>query len=63
MRPLRGLDCNLERNLESTFKQNYVNFEIICGIESVDDSAYQVYMDVARRYPNVKSRIIVGLHV
>ncbi|KAF8973562.1 hypothetical protein BDZ97DRAFT_2069690 [Flammula alnicola] len=42
LRPLKGLDTNLYENLESTFKQEYPNYEIIFSVADENDQALHV---------------------
>lgn len=61
IRPLKGLDTNLYENLESTFKQEYPNFEILLALADEDDQALPVARELVSKYPNVNARIIIGL--
>lgn len=60
LRPLKGLDTNLYENLESTFTQEYPNFEIIFSVADDDDQALPVVRDLIAKYPNINTRIIIG---
>lgn len=62
LRPLRGLDCNLYENLESTFLQKYPadKFEIICSVAEEDDQAIPVVKGLMEQYPDVDATLIVG---
>jgi ceramide glucosyltransferase len=60
LRPLKGLDTNLYENLESTFTQEYPNFEILLSVAEENDQALGVVRDLLARYPNTKARIIIG---
>ena len=60
LRPLKGLDTNLYENLESTFTQEYPNFEILFSVADEDDQALSVVRDLVAKYPNVQARIIIG---
>ncbi|KAH9996461.1 glycosyltransferase family 21 protein [Russula vinacea] len=48
-----GLDTNLFENLESSFMQDYPNFEILLSVADERDEALPVY-------PNVNARVIIG---
>lgn len=61
LRPLKGLDQNLEGNLTSTFEQTYPNFEIICSVETESDPAREIFEKLQKKYPLVKSKIIIGI--
>jgi ceramide glucosyltransferase len=45
LRPLKGLDTNLYENLESTFQQEYSNFEILLSVADPNDQALPVVRD------------------
>lgn len=60
LRPLKGLDTNLYENLESTFTQEYPNYEIIFSVADENDQALGVVNELIARYPRVKAEIIVG---
>ena len=58
LKPLCGLEPNLEANLESFFLQDYPNFEIIFGTRDGTDAALAVVHKVQRRYPHVATKIV-----
>ncbi|PPQ67087.1 hypothetical protein CVT25_005688 [Psilocybe cyanescens] len=60
LRPLKGLDTNLYENLESTFKQEYPNYEIIFSVADENDQALHIVQALRSRYPNVKVSVIIG---
>ena len=60
LRPLKGLDANLYENLESTFTQEYPNFEIILSVADEQDQALPVARDLISKYPSTNARIIIG---
>ena len=59
IKPVHGLEAQLERNLESFFVQDYPGYEILFGADEADDPALEVIRAVSARHPNVRSRIIV----
>ncbi|KAJ3556437.1 hypothetical protein NM688_g2026 [Phlebia brevispora] len=63
LRPLKGLDPNLYENLESTFKQEYPNFEIFLAVESEHDQALPVVRELMAKYPNVDAHVTIGAEV
>ncbi|EPQ60509.1 hypothetical protein GLOTRDRAFT_108983 [Gloeophyllum trabeum ATCC 11539] len=63
LRPLKGLDTNLYENLESTFTQEYPNYEIILSVADEHDQALPVVRDLLAKYPNRNARVIVGEEV
>ena len=60
LRPLKGLDTDLPKNLESTFEQDYPNFEILLSVADEDDEALPIVRDLISKYPNVNARVIIG---
>ncbi|KAF9652004.1 glycosyltransferase family 21 protein [Thelephora ganbajun] len=63
LRPLKGLDTNLFENLESTFRQEYPNFEIIFSVANEYDQALPVVQALLEKYPNSNARVIIGEEV
>ena len=53
LKPLRGLDDDLEENLESFFRLRYPRFEIVFSFAERSDPAYPIARGVADRYPQV----------
>jgi ceramide glucosyltransferase len=60
LRPLRGLDANLYDNLESSFKQSYSTFEILCSVATADDQAIPIVRNLMQKYPDVDAQLIIG---
>ena len=60
LRPLKGLDTNLFENLESSFKQDYPNFEILLSVADEHDEALPVVRELISQYPNVNVKVIIG---
>jgi ceramide glucosyltransferase len=60
LRPLKGLDANLFENLESTFTQEYPNYEILLSVADEHDQALSVVRDLFAKYPNVNAKVIIG---
>jgi ceramide glucosyltransferase len=60
LKPLHGLEPMLERNLESFFRQDYPQFEIIFGARHADDPALAIVQVLRDKYPQVKSTIILS---
>ena len=62
LRPLKGLDTNLYENLESTFTQEYPNYEIFLSVDHEDDQALPIVRDLIAKYPDVKAHIVIGAY-
>lgn len=59
LKPLAGLDLDLESNLRTFFEQDYAAFEIIFAVRSSDDPAAEVVARLQREYPQVPCRILI----
>ncbi|CEP07010.1 hypothetical protein [Parasitella parasitica] len=62
IRPLKGVDLELEANLTSSFIQNYPKFEIIFSVASPKDPAIAIVEKLREKYNHVDSRLIIGDH-
>jgi ceramide glucosyltransferase len=58
LKPLCGIEPNLEANLESFLRQDYPNFEIIFGTRDANDPALDVAMSVCNRHPGIKVKVV-----
>jgi ceramide glucosyltransferase len=59
LKPLAGLDRDLESHLRTFFEQDYAAFEILFAVRSGDDPAAQVVSKLQQQYPNIPTRLIV----
>src|SRR6266487_20521 len=59
-KPVHGMEERLEENLESFFRQDYPDYEIIIGARASNDPAILVAERLRMRYPQVKSRILIS---
>lgn len=59
-KPVHGREERLRENLESFFRQDYPEYEVIIGSRSADDPAIEIAEELARRHPDVKSRIVIS---
>lgn len=60
LKPLKGVDADLEANLETFFHLDYPRYELVFGVGDGDDPALEVAQRVAARHPSVPSRFAVG---
>src|SRR5215472_118857 len=58
LKPVHGLEPNLEENLESFFRQNFPDFELIFCARQASDPGLQMAQRLSRKYPKVKIRIL-----
>jgi len=59
LKPLAGLDADLESNLRTFFEQDYPTFEILFAVREADDPAVAVLEKLRQEYPNVSSRLLI----
>lgn len=59
LKPLAGLDLNLESNLRTFFEQDYPAFEILFGVKDENDPAVAIVKQLQREYSQVPSKLIV----
>src|ERR1044071_6697801 len=53
LKPLSGADAERAANLETFFRQDHPEFELLFGAIDADDPALDVVRRVAERYPHV----------
>ncbi|MBO0910327.1 MAG: glycosyltransferase [Acidobacteria bacterium] len=59
-KPVHGMEERLEENLESFFRQDYPDYEIMIGARGGDDPAILVAERILRRHPEIRSRIVIS---
>lgn len=59
LKPLSGLDTNLESNLRTFFEQDYADFEILFAVRRADDPAVEVVEKLRADYSHVAARLLV----
>lgn len=60
LKPVHGSEPRLEENLESFFRQDYPDFEIIFGARDADNAALRVVERLKAKYPQVKARVVLS---
>src|SRR5580658_6432441 len=58
LKPLHGLEPDLESHLQSFFDQDYPEFEIIFCARTDQDAGLEIARRVAARYPKIRSRFL-----
>jgi ceramide glucosyltransferase len=58
LKPLHGLEPDLESHLQSFFEQDYPEFEIIFCARTDQDAGLETARRVAARYPKIRSRFL-----
>jgi ceramide glucosyltransferase len=59
LKPLAGIDDELDANLESFARIDYPAFEILLGVASADDPAYAVAANFVARHPKLDARVVI----
>jgi ceramide glucosyltransferase len=59
LKPVHGLEARLRENIESFFRQDYPDYEILFAADEADDPALDVVREVSTRYPQIRSRVLV----
>lgn len=59
LKPLCGADPSLEENLESFFRQDHPNYEIVFGVEDPADPAVPVARALIARHPERRARLVI----
>lgn len=60
LKPLKGKDDRLFENLESFFKLDWPEYELLFGVNHLDDPAIEVVEHLMRKYPKVRSKLIIN---
>ena len=60
LKPVCGMEPRLEETLESFFRQDYPNFEIIFGARHSKDSSLTVIARLQAKYPQVRTRVVIS---
>ncbi len=59
LKPLAGLDLDLESNLRTFFEQDYPAFELLFAVRNEHDPAAQVVARLQSEYPQIASRLLM----
>jgi len=59
LKPLAGLDLDLESNLRTFFEQEYPSFEILFAVRSEEDPSVAIVSRLQREYAAVPSRLLI----
>ncbi|KAJ2557421.1 Ceramide glucosyltransferase [Coemansia sp. RSA 1933] len=61
IRPLKGVDMDMHRTLESSFKQEYpAQVEVLFAVEDPKDPAIEIANQLIQQYPKVQARVLIG---
>ncbi len=59
-KPVHGMEEQLAANLESFFRQDYPDYEVVFGVRDMDNQAAKIAEEIRARYPDIPSRLIVS---
>jgi ceramide glucosyltransferase len=59
LKPVHGAEVRLKENLESFFRQDYPNFEILFAADDTNDAALPIIEELRAKYPNVACRVLI----
>ena len=62
LRPVCGLDNNIEKTLASTFALDYPRYEIILCVASPTDAVIPLVEQLMEAHPRISARLLVGDH-
>lgn len=60
LKPLKGMDPSLEKNLRSFFQLDYPKFELLFCVAEESDPAVAVARSLLQEFPHVSARISIG---
>ncbi len=59
LKPLKGMDDNLEENLRSFFNLDYPDYEIIFGLQSSADPAARIALKLLGEFDHIRAKIVI----
>ncbi len=59
LKPVKNADGPFAENIESFYRSDYPNFEVLFAVETENDPAVPVIREVAVRYPHIRTLILV----
>lgn len=59
LKPVHGNESRLKENLESFFRQDYPEYEILFAADEAEDAAIPVIREISARHPHVPTRILI----
>ncbi len=62
LKPVNGVDGNLQENLLSFVNQDYPEYEIVIGLQDEDDPAIPLIEDLKLSFPEKKIKYVVSNH-
>jgi ceramide glucosyltransferase len=62
LKPVKGVDDDIEKNLESFFALDYPHYEILFAVDSLTDDCVDVIEALKARHPRVPATIVITGH-
>ncbi len=59
LKPVHGNESRMKENIESFFRQDYPQYEILFAADEADDSAIPVIKEISARYPKIPMQILI----
>ena len=59
LKPVHGIEARLKENIESFFRQDYPDYEVLFAADEANDAALDVVREICGRYPHIRSRVLV----
>lgn len=59
LKPVHGLEARLKENIESFFRLDYPDYEILFAADTESNKALAVVREICARYPHIRTRIVI----
>jgi ceramide glucosyltransferase len=59
LKSVHGKEARMKENIESFFRQDYAEYEVLIAADEPDDAALPVIREICARYPHIPSRILI----
>ena len=59
LKPVHGWEPRLKENIESFFRQDYPEYEILFAADTEENEALPVVREICARYPHIRTQVIV----
>jgi ceramide glucosyltransferase len=59
LKPVHGREARLRENIESFFRQDYPEYEILFAADTEENEALGVVREICARYPKIHTRVVI----
>ncbi len=59
LKPLKGIESEIEQNLETFFQLDYPEYELIFSVAEAQDPVCPVVLNLLKRFPNVRAQLLI----